>query len=206
MQDFLRQATTSDHDLFSSVTRAAPERRSKSAKGKRERRQKRVIGRAVEGLRTSRDQELRAALATIEDLRQQLTKAEDNAAVAESKAKQARLDLVASRTLHRLRKRFDRKIHAEEVSAACALAVQKECELLQNRVTALNAQADADAARRRADRAKFAADETLHLQTADRLRRERHHLRLSCAQLQQREQEQRERDGAKRARLSFPQP
>ena len=106
----------------------------------------------VEEQRASDAGELRAARhwqQSIDDLRLQLANAAARAALAEAGAHQARQDLEADPAPDRAATACIRK-DKEASLAACATAVQKECDLLANRVLNLQAQLVAEASRHRA--------------------------------------------------------
>ncbi len=179
---------TSDHDLFAAVTQPLPVGRTSDARTKRLRRLRRVANRATGAQRAADDVELQAARQANDELRRQLAVATARADQAEADARQARQDLEAERAVTvRIRKEEQASISAR-IEAACAKAVQAECDLLSKRVLALQEQLVAEGARHRAERSKFAADEALHLHTA--ARRERNDLRRQLDKL--------------RPRLTFP--
>jgi hypothetical protein len=156
---------------------ARPALRPSETKCKRPRHQQHAVGKTVMGQRTSRYQAPRAARETVEELHRQLAAANAQILTAENKAKRARQDMMCERTNHSILIKTERKMLADKVKVACAAAIQSECSQLANRVLALQAQVEADITRHHAERAKFTADEALHLQNAARLRQERDDLR-----------------------------
>jgi len=171
---FALPSKTSDHDLFAAVIQPRPDG---SARTKRSRRLRRVANRAAEAQRTADDAELQAAGRTIDELRRQLADAIIRADRAEADARQARRDNEADRAVTVSIRKDERASTAAFIDTACAKAVKGECDVLTNRVSALQEQLAAERALREAEQAKYQADETLHLLNASRLRQERDILR-----------------------------
>ena len=136
-----------------------------------------MANRAAKAQRTADDAELQAAGRTNDELRRQLADAIIRADRAEADARQARRDNEADRAVTVSIRKDERASTAAFIDTACAKAVKGECDVLTNRVSALQEQLAAERALREAEQAKYQADETLHLLNASRLRQERDILR-----------------------------